>query len=357
MKTKTELNREKILEALSKTENGLSVKDLAAETGLTNTTINYRMMDLRKEGRVTNSNGVYRLSNGEIYEEKAVMAESKKINEEQASAFAEGVRSYVSAFQINEAKSRPIKSKHWVVISDLHVPFHDIYKLNKVISENFGSNLIIAGDFFDGYELSRYEKDMKQPFEEEIKQARAFLEVCSAHFNNIYLLGGNHDQLRWKKFLLAKVPDEVKFLVKDPYDELIKGLQNVHIVGFREAPKNHQVRSVRDWLIEVGNGVWISHGQFSASGGKGAAEQAAEYIKTHLGVIPKLVIQGHTHKLNHNCFPHTQTIENGCLVEIEGPGLEYNRNFRNRPHVPVNGHSGFYLDDNGEFIKAYIRKL
>lgn len=275
-------------------------------------------------------------------------------DEGQSGMLSRLISNFEEAFKNHKRKESLSNVNDYVVISDVHIPFHNENKFLDFLlkEESKSKNLIIAGDLFDGYNLSRYEKAFESSFEEEIYQTTAFLKICSESFNKVFILGGNHCKVRWDKFFTSRVPDDAKFLIKNPFHFAIENLNNVYLVWESKQP---EYTTYLDHLVRFGNGTWISHGQFSKSGGKLAADKAREYIIKHIGEIPQMVAQGHTHQLYIHYEPHTIYLETGCLIDIKGPGMEYNRNHKGTPHLPVNGYGTFSLDEHDDLIKESVR--
>lgn len=103
-----------------------------------------------------------------------------------------------------------------LVISDLHVPYHNADLLQRAIdlkNRRFPEvdQLIIAGDLFDFASISRHPKDGREAaINDELKTAGAVLRELLRPFSRAYILPGNHDE-RLAKKLEAHVP--MRFLI------------------------------------------------------------------------------------------------------------------------------------------------
>ena len=106
----------------------------------------------------------------------------------------------------------PVKNDKVLVISDLHMPYHDEDAIETALKYGLRkevNTIIINGDLFDFYKLSRFEKDpRKRDFAYEIECGKIFLRRLRELFPDaliVYYLG-NHD-LWYKRFLYAKAPE------------------------------------------------------------------------------------------------------------------------------------------------------
>lgn len=106
----------------------------------------------------------------------------------------------------------PTRNNKVLVISDLHIPYHNEEAIETALK--FGlrkevNTIIINGDLFDFYKLSRFEKDpRKRDFAYEIECGKIFLKRLRDLFPEaliVYYLG-NHD-LWYKRYLYAKAPE------------------------------------------------------------------------------------------------------------------------------------------------------
>lgn len=113
-----------------------------------------------------------------------------------------------------------------LLISDLHVPYHNIDAITLAFEYGVKENVntvFINGDLIDNAQVSKFEKDLrKRSVREEFELTRQFLESLRATFPkaSIYWLKGNHC-IRWEKWLMTKVQE----IWEDPYFHLEKRLQ------------------------------------------------------------------------------------------------------------------------------------
>ena len=103
--------------------------------------------------------------------------------------------------------------KRTIFVPDCHVPFHDVtaYKLMLSVCRDFKPDeVVVLGDFFDFYSVSRHEKDPSHDFKlfkDELDASRgvlAQLEVA-ARTKKLTFLSGNHEN-RLKKYISSNTP-------------------------------------------------------------------------------------------------------------------------------------------------------
>lgn len=107
-----------------------------------------------------------------------------------------------------------LKGKRIGILSDIHIPYHDLKALNVALNEFKRvkiDTLVLNGDTVDAYNLSRWEKDPNQRNHAyEIELLTIFLDDLKTMFPNVELVIklGNHCE-RYEKFIYAKSPEFV----------------------------------------------------------------------------------------------------------------------------------------------------
>lgn len=104
----------------------------------------------------------------------------------------------------------PKLNNNILLISDLHIPYHDIEAIT--IAFDYGvkhevNTIFINGDLLDFHHLSRFQKDpRKRSIKHEFDTCKEFLRVLRSTFPEaqIYWLKGNHD-MRYEHWLMTKV--------------------------------------------------------------------------------------------------------------------------------------------------------
>ena len=117
----------------------------------------------------------------------------------------------------------PSQSEEWgpaiidyrriLILSDIHIPFHDVPSLEAALrfGKRFRPDLILFnGDLHDCYGLSKWLKDPRlRNFPKEIETLEAFFSHIRERFKCDFILKlGNHEE-RVEKYLYSRAPDLV----------------------------------------------------------------------------------------------------------------------------------------------------
>jgi predicted phosphodiesterase len=228
----------------------------------------------------------------------------------------------------------PTSCNNILLISDLHIPYHDIDAINLAIKygvENKINTIFINGDLIDNHQVSRFEKDpRKRSVKQEFDATKQFLRSLRAVFPDahIYWLKGNHC-VRWERFLLQKASE----IWDDPYFHLEERLQlneeRVHLLDDKVL--------VKAGKLAITHGHHIFKGIFTpVSPARGAYTKAKQNV-----------IVGHLHRPSHH--PESDMEGNinaawsmGCLCQLK---MDYSPLVSNSLH----GFAHITIDKNGDF--------
>ena len=215
-----------------------------------------------------------------------------------------------------------IKGKKILVLSDIHIPYHDIEALNVAIQSGIDENVdtvILNGDALDCHQLSDFVKDpKKRKFKEELYAMRTFIFELRQNFPNAEIIykEGNHEERYWR-FMRVKAPELVDI---DAFD--FASLCHLH---------KHNVK----W-VEGKNKLNV--GALSIFHGHEFGKQFIPSVNVARGLFLKT-------KANALCGHHHQTAEHterdvngkvitcwgvGCLSELSpdyNPYSKYNHGF------------------------------
>ena len=114
--------------------------------------------------------------------------------------------------QKRESYTFPLGNNNILVLSDLHVPYHDISAITAALEyglANKVNTIYLNGDVIDCATISKFEPDPRaRSFKEEADSTRALLKVIRDTFPDakIVWLKGNHD-IRYEKYLFRKAPE------------------------------------------------------------------------------------------------------------------------------------------------------
>jgi predicted phosphodiesterase len=157
-----------------------------------------------------------------------------------------------------------------LLISDLHIPYHDIESLT--LAFDYGvkhavNTIFINGDLLDFHHLSKFQKDpRKRSIKHEFDTCKEFLRVLRSTFKDaqIYWLKGNHD-MRYEHWLMTKVYE----VFDDEYYHMEQRLrlseENVHIIDDKQLVKagklsiTHGHHVMRGFFAPVNSarGAWM----------------------------------------------------------------------------------------------------
>lgn len=114
-------------------------------------------------------------------------------------------------YVVNEPFIMPEMSNKVLILSDIHLPYHDPQALEIALKwgEKRGVNAIyLNGDTIDMYQASRFIRDPRlRQLGGELDMTRDFLDHLKERFNvPVYFKIGNHE-VRWENYLKAKAPE------------------------------------------------------------------------------------------------------------------------------------------------------
>lgn len=191
------------------------------------------------------------------------------------------------------------------IMSDVHVPFHSMSALTCVIKyfrEEKIDCLIMNGDIFDFYSISRHEKEKDlRDFAKEIEMGRNFLQKVRDLFPTIpiYYKMGNHEA-RWQKYLNEQA-------------EEFAALHEMQFEQFFRLDKLNMIY-IPDWQgIELAD-LLVLHGQEIMAGGMNPSQST--WNKTFCNTLI-----GHVHRttntIKKNGFKEFfHSYSTGCLTQL-----------------------------------------
>lgn len=176
-------------------------------------------------------------------------------------------------------------SQRRVVLSDLHIPYHDQRVLDRwldFVKEEKPDGVDIIGDLIDAYSISRFDKNpsRKSSLQEEIDQAHDFLKElvhvspkgCDVRYSE-----GNHED-RLRKILWGKAKELAT----------LRNLTIPELMGLRELGiKYHDAENP----YRIGD-LWYVHGDVI----RPLAGCSAREVSDRIGGS---VIMGHSHRMGY----------------------------------------------------------
>jgi len=240
--------------------------------------------------------------------------------------------------------SLDLTGKKMLLISDLHVPYHDIAAIKlafKHAKKNKVDAVYINGDLVDFYPISNFQRDPRRTFVNELTALREFLAYLRQEFptQDIYWKQGNHEE-RWENFMMNRAPEflgvddfELKVLLK--LDEL-------------------KITYIKDKQRVVACGLNIMHGHEWKASFVSPVNPARGYFLR----AKQNVIVGH----HHQSSEHTESTLNGsimsawstgCLCGLHPEYMPLNKHNLGFAMVDFRGENEFYVS-NRKIIKGKV---
>lgn len=203
----------------------------------------------------------------------------------------------------------PVACNNILVISDLHIPYHDIAAITAAFQ--YGQNkkvntVFINGDLIDFCLISRFEKNpKKRSVKYELDATRAVLDSLREAFptQEIYYIKGNHD-IRLEAYLRVKAPE-----ILDMDEFQLESLLQLH---------KYKIKIIEDNVLVKAGLLSITHGHHVMRGFFAPVNSARGlYMKAKQSTII-----GHVHKVSEHTETNmdgemTTTWSTGCLCELK----------------------------------------
>lgn len=114
-------------------------------------------------------------------------------------------------YEKNEEWKLPTIHKNVLLLSDIHLPYHEPKALELAIEYGVKHDvdaIYLNGDTLDMYQASRFTKDPRlRSLSGELEMCRDFLQYLKDKFNKpIFYKIGNHEE-RWENYLKLKAPE------------------------------------------------------------------------------------------------------------------------------------------------------
>jgi predicted phosphodiesterase len=243
---------------------------------------------------------------------------------------------------INAKRSQDKSLQRWLVISDVHRPFHNQTLWNKLLQliNDMGSSLygiVIAGDYLDLYTLGSYNNESLANLsnitlqDEYLDGLQGIDEINSAFkgAKKLFLFGNHEDRY----FRHIKEKDNAKYggALINPVEALY-----LHERGWI---------TKTDWQSDyftLGKHLDIVHGVYTS----------IHAAKAHLDKTQHSVMFGHTHRVQ--CFHsgNRAAFNIGGLYDIKSKGFNYMPRFQRQ--LWANGFALVNVTDNGDFYVEQV---
>lgn len=231
----------------------------------------------------------------------------------------------------------PKSATRILLLSDVHVPYHNIKALSAAIDfgiKNDANTIIFNGDTLDCYQLSRFQKDpRKRSFADELESCRDLLRVFRQLFDGvpIYFKLGNHEE-RFENYMKTRAPE----LLGNPEFEL-KNLLRSGELG---------ITFIGDKRIIRAGKLNILHGhEFGQSIFSPVNPARGYYNRAKANVICGHNHQSSNHSENNLDGNVVTTWSTGCLCELNPAYLPINKWNHGFAFVTIDDNANFYVDN------------
>lgn len=197
----------------------------------------------------------------------------------------------------------PKELNNILVISDVHIPYHDIPALTTTFKygKEKGINCIfINGDLLDFFHISRFASTVRRKsMQQEIDMAKEFLTALNTTFPNvpIYFLKGNHD-IRLETYLSVKAPE-------------LLDCEALSLAELLEADQHN--------LIVLNDNILVKMGKLNVTHGHLLIRGVFAPVNSARGVFLKAkasTLIGHVHKIS----THSETTITGKVITCYSTG-------------------------------------
>lgn len=260
---------------------------------------------------------------------------------------------------IKEWSPYDLPAGDWLVLSDLHVPFHVPEAINIALDygeANGMTDILINGDFWDGYGISRFDKQLNRVeggVKTELIEARRLLGYLRKRYPKsriIYKLG-NHDEW-WSAYLWRKAPEiadmpqmELARILTDavsPSKAYPQGLSAVEGIEFIDEQR----------IIRAGK-LGILHGHELGRG----VSNPVNFARTLALRTLESCLAGHVHQTSHQAsvsmFDSQMSCwSTGCLCDLHPPYARINKMNHGFAFLKFDGKN--FEVDNKRIIKGKV---
>jgi predicted phosphodiesterase len=224
------------------------------------------------------------------------------------------------------------------VMSDIHVPYHNIVALTAAISflkKEKIDGLLLNGDTIDCHLLSRFTKNPKmRDFKGELDTFKELINVLKKELKcKIYFKIGNHEE-RYEKFLLEKA-HELMGVEEFEFENILKArAEGIEVIGGKRIIKLNSLNAIHghEYIGGISAPVNIARGLYlkgKTSAFQGHNHSTSEHTETDMnGKITTTWSVGCLCELHPSYMPLNKWNHGVAVVDIDSNGDDYQ--FRNK---------------------------
>lgn len=232
----------------------------------------------------------------------------------------------ITDLTIKQPKLIKSNGKLILVVSDFHCPFYREDLLAYIIKTYKGKvdTIIVNGDFWDQYGISRFIVYNPIPLIDEFRSGIAVAKILCENFANVIFTTGNHEQRVFKHFINKGIGIDKMFLVNYDWNAYLAELfPNLTVAKSIIGNKDIGEHEVSHFYL-LGNDCLVGH--FEVSGGQigRSVTRIDQWMNKWRGLIPqltkvKLVLEGHSHQLLKTPINGGEITlgETGCICKLQ----------------------------------------
>jgi len=193
----------------------------------------------------------------------------------------------------------PKQYKNWLIMSDLHFPYHNIRAITETLNYGIAKKIdaiLINGDGMDCFLLSKFNPDpRKRPLSEELKSFEEFLKIIR-NIAPVFFKLGNHEE-RLEHYLIRNAP-------------VVLGIEEFELENLLHCRANN-IEVIKDQRIIYIGHLPVLHGHEVRLMGVAVNPARSLFLKTK-----KTALCGHLHRTSQ----HNESALDGKLISTWSTG-------------------------------------
>lgn len=253
--------------------------------------------------------------------------------------------------EVKKIRNKKGKNKRYIVISDLHLPYIRLNALRNILDKEAPTSdgILIAGDVFDFESLSKHRKFKDKSLKEELAESRVIIEFILSYGLPVKWVGGNHDVGRYTRVLESEVPEDLRFLMTNPFEWLLADLNDFEQVGQSAEYSKQDIL----WFSVIGKDAYIAHFEKTSTHEGKNAKDLKDWLEKWRHILkvpePKFIATGHSHRSCYIPKNGYALFDTGSLVSLEG--VEYSiHDTKGMYQPPVTSYVILTQDEDGNTI-------
>jgi predicted phosphodiesterase len=232
-----------------------------------------------------------------------------------------------------------------LALSDLHIPFENVDVINHALANHSDADvLVINGDLFDMYSVSKWPKNKAVLLEHEYRIVFDYIKMFSEKFKEVHITRGNHDA-RLQSYFSSHVDPAISFMAHpDALDRVA--------LGYNIGPSGHLEKQCDfnnvfyasgpyAWYTKIGDAIFAhpnNGGKVTLSTGVKVAEYFLEREEF------STVVCGHSHRMGAAFWRNKLIIEQGCCCLP----MDYESDAKMQYGMQTFGYATIYMNDEGK---------